>query len=286
MRALGKALALASGLAAGLLGACDSDAGPTLAQASQEVQFDSVARLGPHRLSASIRRQDLRDDVVLTDVLEGVEVQWQSWDAFEMRRAVDGKRVSAVRVTGGSAWSEREDGGWTNRGDPEPWRQELRLAWNAWDQALSPFQSRLLLTEIDEDVVEGRRVRRYAVGLRPLPEPPAPDDDDKAKGKGRRRTKKPADDGLIDLSGEVTLDAATAARLVAQVQGRYRQGDRIRTVRLDLTRSGIGADLDLTVPTPAPKKAKAGKAKRPAPDAAPPSAADAADPASTPPGSP
>jgi len=245
----GRALAL-------LLGpiGCADETGPTLADASTEVQYESVASLGPHRMTATTRRTELRDGAPTTDVQEAMEITWQSWDAFEMRRLVDGEQVSLVRVADGRAWAQRGDGSWVARGDPEPWRQELRIAWSAWDQALEPFDDRVTLTEVGDDVVEGRRARRYTVSLAPPSTPTRRAGRAKAKGKpgrkARRRRAAEAADPLLDLSGEVVLDAGTATRLLARIEGRWTQDDRIRTVALDLRRSGIGQPQTLLSPEP------------------------------------
>lgn len=261
-RSVGRPWALA--LAPSLVLACAEDTGPTLAEASVAVQYESVASLGPHRMSATTRRQELAGAEVITDAQEAMEIRWQSWDAFEMRRLVDGEQVSLVRVADGRAWAQRGDGSWVSRGDPEPWRQELRVAWSAWDQALEPFDERVVLTEVGADVVEGRRARRYTVSLAPLAERPRAT---RGKGKGKRRRRAtPPTDPLLALSGEVVLDEGTATRLLARVEGRWTQDDRERVVALDLSRSGLGQPQTILPPEPDRPRRKGGKASK-APEA-------------------
>lgn len=258
----GRALSLLLGCVA-----CADEAGPTLAEASEAVQYESVAALGPHRMTATTRRTEQRDGAAATAVQEAMEITWQGWSAFEMRRLVDGEQVSLVRVVDGHAWAQRGDGSWVDRGDPEPWRQELRIAWSAWDQALDPFDDRVTLTEAGAEVVEGRRARRYTVSLAPPTTPTRRAGRAKAKSKpGRKARRRPAaeaTDPLLDLSGEVVLDAGTATRLLARVEGRWTQDDRVRTVALDLRRSGIGQPQTLLSPEPDRPR------REPSPDAAP-----------------
>ena len=76
-------LALAPLLAA----ACSTEAEGDLATASQEAQFESVAELGSHRMTATIRRQEKRGDTLITDVQEALEVR-RSLDEIAMELEV------------------------------------------------------------------------------------------------------------------------------------------------------------------------------------------------------
>lgn len=235
------------------LSACSPSNAPDLAAASTEAQFDSVAKLGPHTFSARIERQESIGSSAPIQRQEGVEIRWESWDAFESRRLVNGEQVSCVRVVDGRAWSQRRDGTWVERGDPEPARQELRLAWNSWEQALEPFDDHVDLTGEASEVVEGRRARRFTVALAaqdPDPSPPP------AKAKRRRRRRGDADQrSYLALSGDVVIDEATAVRLLATVRGEWADGERTHTVSLDLSRAGFGLPHALTVPGAAPAPA-------------------------------
>ena len=235
------------GLAGAMLSSCRSCAQPdveevSLAQVSQEIQFQSVDHLGPHAYLASIQRTELRDDVVVTDSQEVFEIRWDGWDDFEVRRSVDGKLASALRVVDAVAWWQR-NGRWVNRGDPEPYRQELRMTWNGWEQALDLFRNRVALDQPEDGVVEGRAARRYEVSLAP----PA------AVGKARRRRRE-SEGGPVSLEGFVWVDEITAVRLVADVSGEVQRGGVTRRVHLKLARSAIGQDQNIERP-----KRRAGK---------------------------
>lgn len=211
---------------------------------SQEIQFQSVDNLGPHKYLASIERAEYRGDDLATKATETFEITWQGWDDFEMRRAVDGESAGVVRVVTGEAWVER-NGRWQSRGDAEPYRQELRQTWSGWDQALDAFRGRVDLVEAEEGVVEARPATRYTVSLRP--------ERKVGKAKARRRAR---EGGPTALSGFVWVDQTTAVRLVAEVQGTTRRGDVSRTVALKLARSAIGQDQGIEPPP----KARASRA--------------------------
>lgn len=237
-------------LALTVAAACAAEPTIDLAEASEAVQFESVAELGSHRMAATIRRQEHRGDTLVADVQEALEVRWQGWEAFEMRRLVDGEQTSLVRVVDGLAWAQRRDGSWVQRGDPEPWRQEMRLTWNAWDEVLEPFDDRVKMQDPTDEVVEGRRARRYALSLAEAEPERTPPQAGKRKGKRKKRKHGRAGPEPLTLSGDVVLDEATATRLLAQVAGSWRDEDRRYSFTLDLSRSGIGLPQTLERPAP------------------------------------
>jgi len=234
-------LALSAGVA------CTPEGPPAadLADASVEVQFESVDRLGPHRYLASIKHRTVRDDGGVSRTDEAVEIRWQDWDTFEYRRVVDAELQSAVVTVDGKPWTLRSRGRWEAREDAEPYRLDLRQSWNAWDQALEPFGDRVQLEEAGQELFEGRPVRRYRVSLAPEAERTA----STKKGKRRRKVHVPRhDDGPVSLSGVVWVDEGTAVRLQAEVTGELTQRGRQRTIDLQLTRSGIGLDQGVSPP--------------------------------------
>lgn len=234
-------------------GGTDTLPPPTLAEASQEVQFQSVDQLGAHAYLATITRTELRAGAVVVESQEVFEIRWQGWDDFEVRRAVDGDVASAVRVVAGRAWVLR-NGAWQPRPDAEPYRQELRLTWSGWDQAMDGFDDRVAYGEPEDGVVEGRPARRYTVGLQPLPE----------MGEARRR-RRGADGGPTALSGFVWVDQNTAVRLVADVQGETVRGDVTRRIQLKLARSAFGQEQGIAPPDAGEVRPVAGLDQRPPP---------------------
>jgi len=227
---------------------------PTLAEASQEVRFQSVDALGPHAYLATTIRTDLRDGQVVAEVQEIFEIQWQGWDDFEMRRTVDGDMVSSVRVAEGRAWVLR-NGAWLKRPDAEPYRQELRLSWSGWDQALGGYHERVGYSEAQDGVIEGRPARRYVVELAPPRgvSPPPSAAEVSAEGIPAQDAISPS--GPRSLSGFVWVDQLTAVRLVADVQGELVQDSLTRRTQLKLSRSAFGQDQGIVtpaVPEPSP----------------------------------
>jgi hypothetical protein len=252
------------------------------------VQFESVDRLGPHLYLASIRHRASRSDGDVDRTDEAVEIRWQDWDTFAFRRVVDAKLQSAVVTVEGKPWSLRSKGRWERREDAEPYRLDLRQSWNAWEQALEPFDERILLEEEGAELFEGRAVRRYTVSLAPEPE----EDELLSRGKGKRRRKKRHRQAnpvqLLSLSGRVWVDEGTAVRLQAEVIGELEHRGRRRTVELQLTRSGIGQSQDIEPPVGAGQRLRpaslpdASAAEPPADDPTPaddrPSAEDPSEP--------
>ena len=222
---------------------------PTLAEASQEVRFQSVDALGPHAYLATTIRTDLREGEVVSEVQEIFEIQWQGWDDFEMRRTVDGDMVSCVRVAEGRAWVLR-NGAWLKRPDAEPYRQELRLSWSGWDQALGGYHERVGYSEAQDGVIEGRPARRYVVELEPPRGVTAP-----TLGADPEAEDAVPLSGPRSLTGFVWVDQLTAVRLVADVQGELVQDSLTRRTQLKLSRSAFGQDQGIVtpaVPEPSP----------------------------------
>ena len=255
-----------------------------LGDASQEVQFESVDALGPHLYLASIRHRITRSDGSTERSDEAVEIRWQDWDTFTFRRVVDAQLQSAVVTVDGRPWSLRSKGRWERREDAEPYRLDLRQSWNAWQQALEPFDGRIDFEEEGTELFEGRVVRRYAVSLAPEPEEVA---EERGKGKRRRKRRhKPAKPvTLVALEGRVWVDEGTAVRLQAEVSGELEQRGRRRTVELQLTRSGIGLPQEIEPPVGGSKRARVPSLPETEPEEPEPGSPSAdtppADPAST-----
>ena len=229
---------IAAALVAALV-ACDPkppDPELTLADASEDVIFASVERLGPHRYVASATRTDTRQGRAMADRAETVDIGWESWDRFRYERVVNGSQTMSVIVSDGTPYARHASGSWERKEDAEPYRVQLQSTWSLWDEALEIFGDRVELTLDGEDIVEGRRATRYQVSLRPLPE----------GAKLRASAFEPT-----SLSGLVWLDEATAVRLTARVEGEARRGDLVRKVTLRLVRSDFGAPQDIAAPAEA-----------------------------------
>ena len=244
-----------------LLAGCDMFGGappehiPTLDEVSGQVQFESVERLGSHHFLATVYREEERGGVVSSVSEETVEIKWQDWDHFEYRRLVNGRAKSEVRVVRGHAWVKKGSGKWSRKDDAERYRVQLRGTWSAWDNALESFLDRLLLTEQEGGLVEGRPVRSFAVGLTSevVERLAAGENKVKVRDGMQRRAR---EGGPVKLSGSVSLDEATAVRLAADVKGVYRRGEVIKRVELKLTRGSIGEPQVIRKPTTSKKKSR------------------------------
>ncbi len=231
-------------------GSCggEVDTEPPLEQVADEVQYESVERLGPHVFTATISRTRTSDGAVVSQSDETIETIWQDWDSFKHRRLGDGDLRSAVIVTDRGVWSRRLGGGYTQADDAEVFRVQLRTTWRIWDEALEQFDERIVLTPDRDAVVEGRPARRYTVSL-------APEADDAASQRKRRS-------GVpwpSSLEGFVVIDEATAVRLEADVTGVLSQASGTRSVRLRLARTSIGAFQEVLSPVEQRKRRKAAR---------------------------
>lgn len=214
-----------------------ADGEPTLEVIADEVQFESVTRLGPHTLVAvlSRTRTPKEGEPQLTE--ETIEIAWRDWDNFRHRRLSAGDLRSAVVVVDGVAWTRRLGAGFEKQDDAESYRVGLRNTWRVWDEALEQFEDRIELTEEGQTVVEGRAARRYAVSLAPHPQP--------------KREQRERQAGLpvpSSLQGFVVIDEATAVRLEIDVRGELSDSSGTRTVQLKASRTGIGEDPGLISP--------------------------------------
>ena len=205
---------------------------PTLADVTFEVTHQSVARLGPHRHTSVIEREEVSGDGAPTRTEETVEVLWGGWDDFAMRRLRGGFEVSSRMVVDGTAWVRKKGKGWESQRDAEPLRVRYRTTWDTWDEAMELFVDRVQLEPGVEGVMEGRPVQHYAVMLAPPPS---------HVGAARREKQ----GGATHLEGVIVVDKATGVRLRADVHGTHQRGARVRRVGFTEVRTGFGEAPDL-----------------------------------------
>lgn len=192
---------------------------------SQEITFDSVDRLGPHHSISTIQTTEMRERETVLESTQTIEIAWNSWSSFHFQRFVDGDPTfEAINHDGRSA-SRNRRGLWKGAVDGEAARLDVYTAWNAWEEALDGFNDRIVFTESGETVVDGRPARTYTVSLGPL-------DPSRAGGTA----------GMLPhrVEGSVILDSATAVRLRADLLAVSKRKNRVRKVRLNIRRSGIG----------------------------------------------
>ncbi len=248
MRRLGAALALLAACSG--RGCREEEPAPDLAEVSEQAQFATVEQLGPHHLLATINRKEYRDDELVSSASETLDIRWQDWDHFLLRRLVDGDIVYAVRVVDGRAWLRRGVRRWDAKDDAEPYRLQLRTTWNAWDEALELFRDRIAYKDLGTGVVEGRPARRYAVSLAPAE--PVPE---------KRAKRRASEGGPTALAGTLWVDEATSVRLQAEVMGTWVRGGTRKEITLRLNRSGIGEPQRIRAPGPR-KGGKAGRRRK------------------------
>ncbi len=202
----------------------------SLTEAAEEISFGEIVGLGPHRMQAVVTRSSVRDGERRMLSEEQLQLVWQDWNNFQLRRLQNDRIAVDHLVSDGAAWVENERGELEQRGDPEPLRMEMRVAWDVWGQNTSPFQRHLRLDYVGEGVLEGRVARQYSLGL----EPPDP----------RERPRLVP----VSLSGKLWLDEESAVRLMAEVQGSWSHRGReqlVHEISIILVRSDFGtAELD------------------------------------------
>ena len=205
---------------------------PQLAQASGEVTFASVEKLGPHHYVGSVQRTDSRPGVADRVTDEVVEISWQDWDDFHVKRIMDGVAERETIVAGGKVWVKSGEI-WEPREDAEPHRVQLRATWDNWDQVLASFLDHIHLVDSGPDIIEGRPAERYTVQMLPADQAPRP----------RAYGFQPD-----SIEGTVWVDKATAVRLKADVVAVSTRHALTRTTRLSIVRSAIGDDQGIRPP--------------------------------------
>ena len=249
----------------GCSGSCGGEATepPTLGEVTVAVQFASVERLGPHAYTATVTRVEQVEGAETSTQDETVELRWQDWDHFRLRRLANGERRSAWVVVDGTPWVRRLGGPWTRKDDAEPYRVQLRATWDLFAEAFDAFQEQILLVEGEREVYEGRPARRYQLTLRGPPEDPGQADPEGgeqevgAKSEGQKTRPARLRSGPIPsaVGGSVLVDEGTAVRLQEDCYGDLVDGRRTTRVSLRSTRSGIGLDQEIRPPG---KRRKAG----------------------------
>lgn len=213
---------------------------------SQEVTFDTVVQLGPHRLESTVVTEH-KDSGKRTS--ESLEVAWADWENFMVRQVRDGDIQREVRVMESRTWV-REGERFERREDPEIYRGVLAQTWNTWGLATGSFSEQIGYDYAGEVVLEGRRAHRYTLRL-------ATDEellDDEQGGSGPKH--RAARFVPMAISGELVIDEATSVRLTARLEATLvsRGGGRERAVRFREVRSGFGQRPVIPEPTKAERK--------------------------------
>ena len=213
----------------------ETEAPATIESVSQEITFDSVARLGPHHGVADITRIEMREGTAVRETTESIDVAWNSWTSFHFQRLVEGSPTFEVIAHEGQASSRDGRGPWRSDLDGEMARMDVYTKWNAWDEALGSFRDRITFEDAGETVVDGRPARRFKVGLAQLSE---------------REQRRNNDRRLMPhrIEGEVLLDKATAVRLRASIEAIEKKNGLTRKTVLSIRRTGIGEAQAISTP--------------------------------------
>jgi len=211
----------------------DTPVQPTLDVVANQITFKSVENLGAHHLIATISRTDDWEDDSQDIHEETLELAWNNWDSFHLRRVINGTTVNESLVSDGRAYTRSRGIPWETEIDAEPARLRVQTSWKVWDSAMDLFSRRLKLTETGHSIVDGRAARRFIPSLTPL--------DGKKRVRGGAMIPQ-------SIKGEVWLDELTAVRLSADVKASATKKALTRTIHLRLTRSGIGENQPITPP--------------------------------------
>jgi len=213
----------------------ETEAPATIETVSQEITFDSVARLGPHRAISDITRTNTLGDSEPRETTESIDIAWNDWTSFHFQRLVEGLPTFEVIAHDGVASSRDGRGPWRPEFDGEMARMDVYTRWNAWDQALEGFRDRITLEDMGDTVVDGRPAQRFKVGLAQLSE---------------REQRRNNDRRLMPhrIEGEVLIDKATAVRLRASIKAIEKKVGLVRKTTLSIRRSDIGETQPISSP--------------------------------------
>ena len=202
-----------------------------LAKASTKVIFASIEPLGSHVFRSKVRRKEYRGEKELSSHDEIVEIMWQDWDNFQYTRTIDTKEVSALIVHNHIPWLRSYNKPWKKYEDAEPYRVQMRSAWNTWEQYLGTYEEQLSWRILETTERDGRPVTRYEITL------------DTTKIAQKKNL------NLSSLSGSVTVDTATAVRLYTELEMVLSSENYKKEIDIQLQRSDIGNVLEITPPS-------------------------------------
>lgn len=201
-----------------------------LAKASTKVIFASTEALGSHRYESRVRRKELREGIAESSHDEIVKIDWNDWDNFSYSRTIDDKEVTSIIVSNHIPWLKSYNKPWKEDEDAEPYRLQLRSAWNTWEQYIGSYEDVLSWKSLGSEEIEGRRVTRYELSVDPTVIPPA------------RHLQ------LTSLSGSVSIDQATAVRLYTEMKLIMQGNGFQKEIDIQIKRLDIGRLQSITPP--------------------------------------
>jgi len=199
-----------------------------LVRASDKVIFTSVEQLGPHRSVSTFQRREYRGEGLETEHEEVLQIAWKDWDNFQASRFVDSELVSGVVIADFNTW-EYAGSQWIKRDDGELYRVQLRSTWNQWDDVLRHFSDHIIWEVVGEEVLEGRKTQKYVARF--------------TKPEVSKKTLRP-----LSFQGTVWVDELTAVRILGEVSAELARGSYKKSLRLQVQRTDIGAELEVSPP--------------------------------------
>jgi hypothetical protein len=200
----------------------------SLMEASHQVIFASVEKLGKHDFQATYQQQEFHGEEEKAKHEEILEIKWQDWDHFQSRRSVDGEVASNVIISDLGTW-DWHGGKWVERSDGEPYRVQMRNTWNQWDSVIRHFSEHIEWVLDGEEVIEERKTKRYKAKF--------------TKPETVKSSLRPT-----QFQGTVWVDEETAVRVLGEIRGSLVRNSYRKVVKLQVQRTEIGKEKKMVVP--------------------------------------
>ncbi len=205
--------------------------------AAERTTFASAEALGAYVLEARTQTTTTPAGGEASVVEETTRLRWRDDEHWQYVRERGGERLSETLVWEGEVYKAGRSGERRRSGDSEVARMELGQQADPWARTLGPLSSRVSLTEAGEEIIETRRVHRYALGL--TPESPAGGSPRKART-------------VSGVEGQVWIDEATAVRLAGELVLTTETEGTVTQKRLRFSMSALGGDPAVPSPEAAP----------------------------------
>lgn len=197
-------------------------------EASHQVIFASVEKIGSHAFQASYQQKEFHGEEIRSTHEEVLEISWQDWDNFQSRRTVDGETVSSIIILDSQTWDFQAEK-WEKRRDGEPYRVQLRNTWNQWDSVMRHFEEYVEWIPDGDETVEGRKTKRYkAKFIKP-----------QDVKRGLRPTK---------FRALVWVDEETAVRILGEIEGTLIRDAYKKEIKYQVQRTEIGQKQEINAP--------------------------------------
>ncbi len=232
--------------------------------ASEHVTFGTLEDIGSFVFQSST--SDTRVSAGRSTVREStLSLKWKDRDHWEYEATNDGKPTTHWLIFDAKAFEGLSGQALIPRGDPEPFRAQLSLGWDSWEDIVAITDGRIVYGPGSAETVEGRAAIRHDVSLAPP-----------IKG-AKKAPKRATGEALVpvSLTGTVWIDKDTSVRVLADVTATAASPvppitapdgteapsatppDRTRTLAIKLAVTGLRQDPGVAAPTATPKAASA-----------------------------